>query len=103
MILPYTSGNRGESRGRGGAATETAVVAKPDELTGGLVVAFVVLTEASGASGELPGGAVSTIQNRSGCSPYSGMIPKSSARASRTAKTTMNTIRRASRRRAMCR
>jgi acyl-coenzyme A synthetase/AMP-(fatty) acid ligase len=77
---------------------EAAVVAKPDELRGELVVDFVVRTGTNGAFGELPEGAVNTLQNRSGCSPHSGMIPKSSARASRTAKTTMNTIRRASRR-----
>ena len=80
--------------------TEAAVVARPDELRGELVVAFVVLTDANGASGEFPEGAVNTLQNRSGCSPHSGMIPKSSAIVNRTAKTTMNTIRRTSRRRA---
>ncbi|HEY0128260.1 MAG TPA: hypothetical protein VGB40_03765 [Rubrobacteraceae bacterium] len=66
-------------------------------------MAFVVLTGAIGAFGELPEGAVNTLQNRSGCSPYSGMIPKSSARVNRTANTTMNTIRRTSRRRATSR
>ena len=80
--------------------TEATVVARPDELRGEPVVAFVVHTDAKGAFGELPEGAVNTLQNRSGCSPYSGIIPKSSARPNRTAKTTMNTIRRASRRRA---
>jgi hypothetical protein len=87
--------------------TEAAVVARSDELRGELVVAFVVHTDAKGAFGEFPEvfpeGALSGLQNRSGCSPHSGMIPKSSARASRTAKTTMNTIRRASRRRATSR
>jgi hypothetical protein len=70
---------------------------------GELVMAFVVLTNAKGVFGEFPEDALSSLQNRSGCSPHSGMIPKSSARANRTAKTTMNTIRRASRRRATSR
>ena len=83
--------------------TEVAVVARPDELRGEVVVAFVVLPGASGAFGELPEGAVNTLKNCSGCSPHSGMIPKSSARVNRTAKTTMNTIRRTSRRRATSR
>jgi hypothetical protein len=70
---------------------------------GELVMAFVVLTNAKGLFGEFPEDALSSLQNRSGYSPHSGMIPKSSARANRTAKTTMNTIRRASRRRATSR
>jgi acyl-coenzyme A synthetase/AMP-(fatty) acid ligase len=44
-----------------------AAVAKPDELGGELVVAFVVLTSASGAFGDFPEGAVNALQNRSGC------------------------------------
>ena len=40
---------------------EAAVLAGPDELRGELVVAFVVLPDASGASGEFPEGAVSTL------------------------------------------
>jgi acyl-coenzyme A synthetase/AMP-(fatty) acid ligase len=82
---------------------EAAAVSRPDELREELAVAFVVLTDAKGAFGEFPEGALSSLQNRSRCSPYSGMIPKSSARANRTAKTTMNTIRRTSRRRATSR
>ena len=82
---------------------EAAVVARPDELRGELVVAFVVLTDANGAFGKLPEGAVNSLQNCSGCSPHSGMMPKSSASVNRTAKTTMNTIRRTSRRRATSR
>ena len=70
---------------------------------GDLVLAFVVLTNARGVIGEFPDDALRSLQNRSGCSPQSGMIPKSSARANRTAKTTMNTIRRTSRRRATSR
>ena len=66
-------------------------------------MAFVVLTNAKGVFGEFPEDALGSLQNRSGCSPHSGMIPKSSARANRTAKTTMNTIRRASKRRATSR
>jgi hypothetical protein len=66
-------------------------------------MAFVVLAIAKGVFGELLEDALSSLQNRSGCSPHSGMIPKSSARANRTAKTTMNTIRRTSRRRATSR
>ena len=66
-------------------------------------MAFVVLTKAKGVFGELPEDALSSLQNRSGCSPQSGMIPKSSARVNSTAKTTMNTIRRTSRRRATSR
>ena len=97
IILPYTSGTEENPEG---AVAEAAAVAKPDELRGELVVAFVVLTDAKGAFGEFPEGALGSPQNRSGCSPYSGMIPKSSARPNRTAKTTMNTIRRTSRRRA---
>ena len=66
-------------------------------------MAFVVLANAKGVFGEFPEDALSSLRNRSGCSPHSGMIPKSSARANRTAKTTMNTIRRTSRRRATSR
>jgi hypothetical protein len=70
---------------------------------GELVLAFVVLTNAKGDFRVLPEDALSSLQNRSGRSPQSGMIPKSSARANRTAKTTMKTIRRTSRRRATSR
>jgi hypothetical protein len=80
MILPY------------------AVVAWPDVAEG-----RAGRGSANGAFGKLPEGAVNTLQNRSGCSPHSGMIPKSSARVNRTANTTMNTIRRTSRRRATSR
>ena len=100
MILQYTSGTEENPEG---AVAEAAAVAKPDELRGELVVAFIVLAGTNGAFGKFPEGAVSSLQNRSGCSPHSGMIPKSSARPNRTAKTTMNTIRRASRRRATSR
>jgi acyl-coenzyme A synthetase/AMP-(fatty) acid ligase len=41
--------------------TEAAVVARPDELRGELVVSCVVPTGASGAPGEFPGGAVNTL------------------------------------------
>ena len=68
---------------------------------GELVLAFVVLTKAKGVFGELP---KTPLTSRTlGLLPHSGMIPKSSARANRTAKTTMNTIRRTSRRRATSR
>lgn len=70
---------------------------------GALVMSSVVLTNAKGVFGEFPEDALRSLQNRSGCSPQSGMIPKSSAKANRTAKTTMNTIRRTSRRRATSR
>ena len=70
---------------------------------GDLDLAFVVLTNARGVFEEFPEDAPSSLQNRPGCSPQSGMIPKSSARVNRTAKTTMNTIRRTSRRRATSR
>jgi acyl-CoA synthetase (AMP-forming)/AMP-acid ligase II len=59
MILPYTSETEEtDSRGRGGAVAEAAAVAKPDELRGGLVVAFVVLADAKGAFGEFLEGAL---------------------------------------------
>jgi hypothetical protein len=70
---------------------------------GEFVMASVVLTNARDVFGEFPEDALRSLQNRSGCSPQSGMIPKSSARANRTAKTTMNTIRRTSKRRATSR
>jgi len=46
--------DKGESRGRGGALTEAAIVARPDELRGELVVAFVVYDVAKGAFGKSP-------------------------------------------------
>ena len=46
--------------------TEATVVARPDELRGEPVVAFVVHTDAKGAFGELPEGALSIGVNHEG-------------------------------------
>ena len=40
---------------------EAVVLARPDELRRELIVAFAVLTNANGASGEFPEGAVNTL------------------------------------------